>query len=322
MKKGDPLQTARLAGVMAAKQTSALIPLCHPLQLSHVDVDLIPTRRGYRIESRVRTTAQTGVEMEALTAVAVAALTVYDMVKAVDKAMEITDIYLVEKTGGRSGAYCRRITAPSEDPAEAGYHAGGERFRAGRPITALRSSSARSPRWGRWRSTCTCQRCRPSRATSTRPPRRCRSAWRCTSSALPAARPSTVRSRIAGDGSPRCISAWSCSRRRRSAVRWPRMSSALIALRFLQALGGCAPLVVPRAIVRDYFDQRGSVRMLSVLMLVVGLAPILAPLIGGQLLVNFGWRSVFWVLAGYGVFWLAHRGPVSAGEPPRFPPAP
>ena len=79
----------------------------------------------------------------------------------------------------------------------------------------------------------------------------------------------------------------------------------LIALRFLQALGGCAPLVVPRAIVRDYFDQRGSARMLSVLMLVMGLAPILAPLIGGQLLVNFGWRSVFWVLAAYGVFWFA-----------------
>ena len=105
--KGDPLQTARLAGVMAAKQTAALIPLCHPLQLSHVDVDLIPTRRGYRIDSRVRTTGQTGVEMEALTAVAVAALTVYDMVKAVDKSMTITDIYLVEKTGGRSGAYRR-----------------------------------------------------------------------------------------------------------------------------------------------------------------------------------------------------------------------
>ena len=84
----------------------------------------------------------------------------------------------------------------------------------------------------------------------------------------------------------------------------PRASSALIAFRFLQALGGCAPLVVPRAVVRDYFDQRGSVRMLSMLMLVMGLAPILAPLIGGQLLVNFGWRSVFWVLAAYGAFWL------------------
>jgi DHA1 family bicyclomycin/chloramphenicol resistance-like MFS transporter len=78
----------------------------------------------------------------------------------------------------------------------------------------------------------------------------------------------------------------------------------LIALRFLQALGGCAPLVIPRAVVRDHFDQRESVRMLSVLILVMGLAPILAPLIGGQLLVNLGWRSVFWVLAGYGTLWL------------------
>jgi len=77
--------------------------------------------------------------------------------------------------------------------------------------------------------------------------------------------------------------------------------SSLIAFRFLQALGGCAPIVVPRAVVRDYFDQRGSVRMLSMLMLVMGLGPILAPLIGGQLLVHFGWRAVFWVLAGYAV---------------------
>ena len=87
IKKGDPLQAARLAGIMAAKQTAALIPLCHPLPLSAVDVDLIPHAHGYDIEARVRTSAQTGVEMEALTAVAVAALTVYDMVKAVDKAM-------------------------------------------------------------------------------------------------------------------------------------------------------------------------------------------------------------------------------------------
>lgn len=79
---------------------------------------------------------------------------------------------------------------------------------------------------------------------------------------------------------------------------------ALVAFRFLQALGGCAPLVVPRAVVRDHFDQRGSVRMLSVLMLVMGLAPILAPLVGGQLLVIFGWRSVFWVLAAYSAVWL------------------
>jgi cyclic pyranopterin phosphate synthase len=108
VKKGDPLQTARLAGIMAAKQTSALIPLCHPLALTHVSVELTPTRRGYRIESRVRTTGQTGVEMEALTAVSIAALTIYDMVKAVDKAMVITDICLLEKSGGRSGHYQRK----------------------------------------------------------------------------------------------------------------------------------------------------------------------------------------------------------------------
>jgi len=106
--KGDPLQTAKLAGIMAAKQTSSLIPLCHPLPLSHVSVELTPTRHGYAIEGRVRTTAQTGVEMEALTAVAVAALTIYDMVKAVDKEMVIGDICLVEKTGGRSGHYRRK----------------------------------------------------------------------------------------------------------------------------------------------------------------------------------------------------------------------
>ena len=106
--KGDPLQTARLAGIMAAKQTAALIPLCHPLALTHVSVDLTPTRRGYRIESRVRTTGKTGVEMEALTAVSVAALTIYDMVKAVDKAMVIGNISVLEKSGGRSGHYRRK----------------------------------------------------------------------------------------------------------------------------------------------------------------------------------------------------------------------
>jgi len=85
---------------------------------------------------------------------------------------------------------------------------------------------------------------------------------------------------------------------------WADSVSTLVLFRFLQALGGCAPIVIPRAIVRDYFDQVGSIRMLSMLMLVMGLAPILAPLIGGQLLVNFGWRSVFWVLATYAVVWL------------------
>ncbi len=105
VKKGDPLQAARVAGIMAAKQTATLIPLCHPLPLTNVQVELRPTPRGYDIEARVRTTAQTGVEMEALTAVAVAALTVYDMVKAVDRAMVIGDVRLVLKSGGRSGTY-------------------------------------------------------------------------------------------------------------------------------------------------------------------------------------------------------------------------
>jgi len=107
VKKGDPLQAARLAGIMAAKKTSELIPLCHPLALTHVSVDLTATRTGYTIQARVRTSGQTGVEMEALTAVAVAALTLYDMVKAVDRAMEISDVHLVEKRGGRSGHYVR-----------------------------------------------------------------------------------------------------------------------------------------------------------------------------------------------------------------------
>jgi cyclic pyranopterin monophosphate synthase len=107
LKKGDPLETARLAGIMAAKQTSTLIPLCHPLPISHADVQITAARGGYDIEARVRTTAATGVEMEALTAVSVAALTVYDMVKAVDKGMVIGEIRLMEKTGGKSGAWKR-----------------------------------------------------------------------------------------------------------------------------------------------------------------------------------------------------------------------
>jgi cyclic pyranopterin phosphate synthase len=109
--KGDPLETARLAGIMAAKRTADLIPLCHPLALTHVSVALRPRARGYRIEARVRTKGRTGVEMEALTAVAVTALTVYDMVKAVDKDMVIGDICLVEKKGGRSGHYRRSSRA-------------------------------------------------------------------------------------------------------------------------------------------------------------------------------------------------------------------
>ena len=97
IKKGDPLQSARLAGIMAAKRTADLIPLCHPLALTHVDVSLAAVADGYAIEARARTADRTGVEMEALTAVAVAALTIYDMVKAVDKAMVIDGITLVEK---------------------------------------------------------------------------------------------------------------------------------------------------------------------------------------------------------------------------------
>jgi cyclic pyranopterin monophosphate synthase len=105
LKKGDALQAARLAGIMAAKRTADLIPLCHPLPLSHVDVILTEARDGYVVEGRARTAAQTGVEMEALTAVSVAALTLYDMVKAVDRGMVIGDIRLVAKRGGRSGDY-------------------------------------------------------------------------------------------------------------------------------------------------------------------------------------------------------------------------
>ncbi len=105
--KGDPLQAARLAGIMAAKRTAELIPLCHPLPLTHVDLQIRPAPRGYEIEARVRTTAETGVEMEALTAVAVASLTIYDMVKAADRGMEIGRIRLIEKRGGRSGRYLR-----------------------------------------------------------------------------------------------------------------------------------------------------------------------------------------------------------------------
>lgn len=105
LKKGGVVEVARLAGVLAAKRTAEAIPLCHPIPLTHVDVDLRPRRDGFEIEARVRTDARTGAEMEALHAVAVAALTVYDMVKAADKAMTIGEIRLVRKRGGRSGDY-------------------------------------------------------------------------------------------------------------------------------------------------------------------------------------------------------------------------
>ncbi len=105
--KGDPLETARLAGIMAAKRTSELIPLCHPLALTHIDVRASLEEDGVHLEAEVATQAQTGVEMEALTAASVAALTIYDMCKAIDKAMAITDVRLEKKTGGKSGDYTR-----------------------------------------------------------------------------------------------------------------------------------------------------------------------------------------------------------------------
>jgi cyclic pyranopterin monophosphate synthase len=107
VEKGDVLATARLAGIMAAKRTSELIPLCHPLPLTKVSLDLTPSVDpvGIRIEATAKVQAQTGVEMEALTAVAVACLTVYDMCKAVDRSMSFSGVRLIEKTGGRSGAY-------------------------------------------------------------------------------------------------------------------------------------------------------------------------------------------------------------------------
>jgi cyclic pyranopterin monophosphate synthase len=107
--KGNPLEVARLAGIMAAKRTSELIPLCHPLGLSHANVEVAVEDHGVRIVADAATTAQTGVEMEALTAAAVAALTVYDMVKALDKSIEIQDLYLLEKTGGKSGNFRREV---------------------------------------------------------------------------------------------------------------------------------------------------------------------------------------------------------------------
>lgn len=110
-KKGDVLGTANIAGIMAAKKTGELIPLCHPLQISHVSIEFRPDKRTFSVEilAACELVGKTGVEMEALTAVTVAALTLYDMCKAVDKGMEISEIYLIKKTGGRSGAYYRTI---------------------------------------------------------------------------------------------------------------------------------------------------------------------------------------------------------------------
>src|SRR5438067_11168350 len=107
--KGSPLEVARIAGIAAAKRTSEWIPLCHPLPLTHIDVTTSLCKNGVEVRSLVTATSQTGVEMEALVAVTAAALTVYDMCKALDKGMEITDIVLVEKTGGKSGDFRRRM---------------------------------------------------------------------------------------------------------------------------------------------------------------------------------------------------------------------
>ena len=116
--KGDPLEIARIAGIAAAKRTAEWIPLCHPLAITHIDVTPRLCKDGVEVHSRVTATAQTGVEMEALVAVTCAALTVYDMCKALDKGIEITAVHLLEKTGGKSGDYHR---------ARAGKHRSGHK---------------------------------------------------------------------------------------------------------------------------------------------------------------------------------------------------
>jgi cyclic pyranopterin monophosphate synthase len=110
--KGNPLEVARIAGIAAAKRTAEWIPLCHPLPLTHIDVTARLCQNGVEVRSEVTATAQTGVEMEALVAVTAAALTVYDMCKALDKGMEISGIFLVKKTGGKSGDYFREASIP------------------------------------------------------------------------------------------------------------------------------------------------------------------------------------------------------------------
>jgi cyclic pyranopterin phosphate synthase len=111
-KKGNVLETARIAGIMAAKKTADIIPMCHPLLITHIQIDFFPdmATNSIRIEASVRIIGQTGVEMEALTAVSVAALTIYDMCKSYDRAMTIFDIFVLEKSGGKSGTFKRRQT--------------------------------------------------------------------------------------------------------------------------------------------------------------------------------------------------------------------
>ena len=117
--KGDPLEVARLAGIMAAKRTSELVPMCHPIPLSHVAVDIGLCENGVRIRASASTTAVTGVEMEAMTAASVAALTVYDMCKALDKGIEIREVALESKTGGKSGTYRRASSSQAKSKAAA-----------------------------------------------------------------------------------------------------------------------------------------------------------------------------------------------------------
>ena len=132
--KGNPLEIARIAGMTAAKRTADLIPLCHPLLLTHLDVETTLVPGGVEIVSTASTTGPTGVEMEALTAAAVAALTIYDMTKALDKSIEISQLYLLEKMGGKSGGY-RRAGLPAEAPVDGGAATGGKSgaYRRGGP---------------------------------------------------------------------------------------------------------------------------------------------------------------------------------------------
>jgi cyclic pyranopterin phosphate synthase len=112
--KGNVVETARLAGIMAAKKTSDLVPLCHPLEIDHIEIDVNDIGEGFEIRARVVSTGKTGVEMEAITAVSVTALTLYDMVKAADRSMVIGDIRLLEKLGGKSGSYIRKKSRASK----------------------------------------------------------------------------------------------------------------------------------------------------------------------------------------------------------------
>ena len=142
--KGDPLETARLAGIMAAKRTGELIPLCHPLALTHADVQITLEGNGARITATASTSAQTGVEMEALTAASVAALTIYDMVKAVEKGVTIERVALLEKSGGKSGPW-KRAQTPAPRSVRIDQSGRTTEPRAPRAGHARRKSASRTP---------------------------------------------------------------------------------------------------------------------------------------------------------------------------------